>query len=283
VSADGHVVTFRSTRKLTAYDNQGIAEFYRYDVDTGRINCVSCNPSGAPATAAPGIQANTAIIGVQSQPAQTRNASASGDQFFFETTESLLSRDINGTTDVYEWEADGAGSCESAAEDGGCMYLLSTGTSQDASHFADASTSGEDAFIFTSQPLVGQDRDQLVDIYDARVDGGLASQDPPQSNPCSGEACKGPAVAPLLTAPSGSATFTGAGNLAPAAPGSTKPTPKPLTRAQQLAKALKSCRKDKSKRKRSSCEGLARKRFGPKQKAKATKHKAKAKSDKGGK
>jgi hypothetical protein len=283
VSADGHVVIFRSTRKLTGYDNQGTPEFYRYDVDSGIINCVSCNPSGAPATAAPGIQANTALIGVQAQPAQTRNASASGDQFFFETTESLLSRDTNGTTDVYEWEADGAGSCESAAEDGGCMYLLSTGTSQDESHFADASNSGDDAFIFTSQPLVAQDRDQLVDIYDVRVDGGLASQDPPQSNPCSGEACKGPAASPFSTAPSGSATFTGAGNLTPAVPTSTKPTPKPLTRAQQLVKALKSCRKDKSKRKRSSCESQARKRFGPKQKAKATKRRAKAKSHKEGK
>jgi phosphodiesterase/alkaline phosphatase D-like protein len=49
-----------------------------------------------------------------------------------------------------------------------------------------------------------------------------------------------------------------------------KVTPKPLTRAQQLKNALKVCRK-KSKRQRSSCEGSARKKYGPKPKPKKKK------------
>lgn len=40
--------------------------------------------------------------------------------------------------------------------------------------------------------------------------------------------------------------------------------PRPLTRAQKLAKALKTCRKAKKKSKRVSCEKLARKKYGPK-------------------
>ncbi|HEV3163666.1 MAG TPA: hypothetical protein VGZ22_06470, partial [Isosphaeraceae bacterium] len=38
--------------------------------------------------------------------------------------------------------------------------------------------------------------------------------------------------------------------------------PKPLTRAQQLAKALKACKKNKSKAKGAKCEREARKRYG---------------------
>ena len=49
----------------------------------------------------------------------------------------------------------------------------------------------------------------------------------------------------------------------------TKPTtPKPLTRAQKLAKALKACKKDKSKPKRAKCAKEARRKYGPKAKTK---------------
>jgi hypothetical protein len=51
---------------------------------------------------------------------------------------------------------------------------------------------------------------------------------------------------------------------------STTPTPpKPLTRAQKLAKALKQCKKDKSKKKRAKCEREAREKYGAKAKKKA--------------
>jgi hypothetical protein len=40
-------------------------------------------------------------------------------------------------------------------------------------------------------------------------------------------------------------------------------TPKPLTRAQKLAKALKVCRKDRKKSKRVACERQARRKYGP--------------------
>jgi len=48
----------------------------------------------------------------------------------------------------------------------------------------------------------------------------------------------------------------------------TTPTPKPLTNAQKLAKALKVCKKDKSKHNRVSCEKQAGKRYASKPKAK---------------
>ncbi len=165
---------------------------------------------------------------------------------------------------MYEWEAGGSGSCALAA---GCLYLLSTGQSSEPSYFVDASLSGEDAFIDTSQPLVAQDGDELYDIYDARVDGGIAAQNV-RSTPCAEEGCRPPSSAPPAFQTPTSQAFSGVGNLTPApeSAGSkpaSKPKAKPLTRAQELAKALKACRTKKAKKKR-ACESQARKQYGKK-------------------
>ena len=53
-----------------------------------------------------------------------------------------------------------------------------------------------------------------------------------------------------------------------------KPAVKPLSRQQKLVIALKACKKYKKKAKRQSCEGQARKRYGP---TKATRSKKNAK------
>jgi hypothetical protein len=147
-------------------------------------------------------------------PIVTHNLSSSGDQFFFQTTDALLPADTNGLSDVYEWEADGAGSCQSSAEDGGCIYLISTGTSTEPSQIADSSPSGDDVFFLTEQPLVGQDEDALIDVYDARVGGGLASQNPQRPPECAGEACKGASTQAPAAKGAGSAVFQGPGNAA---------------------------------------------------------------------
>jgi hypothetical protein len=89
-----------------------------------------------------------------------------------------------------------------------------------------------------------------------------------------GDSCKPPPAAqPSVFAPTGSATFNGLGNVLP--PTTAAVTPKKKTaaelKAEKLAKALKSCRKDKKKSKRQGCEKQARAKYGP------TKKKAKAK------
>jgi DNA-binding beta-propeller fold protein YncE len=54
-----------------------------------------------------------------------------------------------------------------------------------------------------------------------------------------------------------------------ATPGSTtKTVPRPPTRAQSLAKALKGCRARRNKRRRAKCEGQARRRYGTRSRAK---------------
>jgi hypothetical protein len=196
VSADGATLLFRSQEQLGEYDNEGQPELYRYEAAARSLSCVSCNPSGE----APIGSARLGSIGVSSFEPPTdpalvlsRNLSADGKRVFFETTDPLVVDDANGRSkcdiegppntrvpsclDVYEWEAQGTGSCKEDVQGGGCLYLLSTGTSPNASFFADASLNGDDAFLVTrSAGLVGQDQDQLQDVYDTRVGGGLESQ-----------------------------------------------------------------------------------------------------------
>ena len=230
VTPDGKTLLFRSREQVTDYDNAGLNEFYLYDADEADLNCISCNPGGAPPVASASLQEATVFPGNSPQSAGilTRNLSPDGDRVFFESPDKLVAADTNGDhgcpmfgtgavnvpscLDVYEWEASGTGSCQSSFQNGGCLHLISSGKSDEPSLFADASRSGDDVFFFTGESLVGQDRDELVDIYDARVGGGLAAQNPATAPICEGEACKpSPIPAPPSQSP-GSASFQGPGN-----------------------------------------------------------------------
>ena len=159
------------------------------------------------------------VLGVQM--VQGRSLSADGTRAFFETTEALAPEDTNGALDVYEWRSPGTGACTIGGPgysvlNEGCVYLISTGKSPFPSLFADASRSGDNVFFFTRQGLVGQDKDELQDVYDARVGGGLPSQNPPPPNPCpSVDACHGPDQTPPSEPATGSATFVGPANPVP--------------------------------------------------------------------
>jgi hypothetical protein len=272
VAPDGQTLLFQSAKQLTAYDNEGYNELYRYSAPTasaptGQLLCVSCDPSGAAPVGRAALQPPSEAFGVLVSegtlpPLLSRNLSVDGDRVFFQSPDQLTATATGGVQNVYEWEADGSGGCQSTSEDGGCLFLISTGRSSEPSYFADASESGDDVFFFTGQQLVGQDKDELMDIYDARVDGGLASQDPVVESPCSGEACHGEAPPAASFATPTSASFSGAGNLTPSpVPVAAKGTTKPLTRAQKLAKVLRVCRK-KPKRRRAECERQAHTRYG---------------------
>jgi hypothetical protein len=264
VTPDGTTVLFASQAQLTSYDNAKHDELYLYEASSDKLICVSCNPHGAPATSDTYLTNNGDLDREPGARAfLTRNLSEDGGRVFFQTQEALVPRDTNKQTDVYEWEREGAGSCEHAsasfsASNGGCLYLISTGESAEPSYFGDASDDGDDVFFFTRQSLVGQDQDENDDLYDARVEGGIAAQNPSPPLDCTGEGCLGSAVdpSPVFEAPS-SATFPAGDNVVP----QPVAKPKPLTRAQKLAKALKACR-TRPRKKRTSCDARARKRYG---------------------
>ncbi len=242
VSADGRILVFQSHYQLTAYDNQGGTQYYRYDAESGQITCITCNPTGAPPTNAPGLKnpdlyhAPSSNAFYTAQPFLSRNLSSDGNRFFFQSAEKLVPGDVNGEVscstdeqvqlgvgpscrDVYMWEAPGTpgGNCavSSAAyspANGGCFYLLSTGTGAYPSYLADVSESGDTAFIFSRQQLVPSDEDALQDIYAVKVNGGLAYQHATRPAACEGDACRGASSQPSDAPGAGSAVFEGPGD-----------------------------------------------------------------------
>jgi hypothetical protein len=192
-------------------------EAYLYDFENADLACASCNPTGA-------RPLGPAFLPTWTVPSeQPRYLSDDGSRLFFETFDALDLHDNNSKRDVYEFERAGAGSCTSASatfssDSGGCLNLISTGSSSDNSYFVDASASGDDVFFSTRQRLTPTDEDERFDVYDARVEGGFST--PPSTPPCEGEACRPAQPAPSAVLP-GTPAFFGAGNVK--ANGQSKP------------------------------------------------------------
>lgn len=205
VSADGRRLLFTTTGDdrlrghggFAGYDQNGYEELYLYSADSGRLQCVSCNPSGAPAMAASLAFAN---VGAGAITWHSPHAiSDDGRYVFFNTAESLLPQDTNGLRDAYEFDSRS-----------GELHLLSSGTDPVDSFFVEASGDTRDVFIGTHQRLVGWDQDGNYDMYDVRIDGGFP-EPPPVPAPCQGESCRAAAQG-AAAAPQVGSGQVGAGN-----------------------------------------------------------------------
>jgi len=257
VTPDGHSLVFMSNRSLTGYDSEdaghGLDEVFLFEAQSGKLRCVSCNPSGespvptefdafAPIN---GIGPIGGFIptsgGIVEQP---RVISANGSRVFFDSGEPLVPTDTNGWLDVYEWERDGAGTCTDSQ---GCVYVLSGGTDPENSYLIGADASGDNAFFVSRAAFVLADRGGDGDeLYDARVDGSQ----PPAVAACEGTGCQGvPPTPPIFATPS-SVTFNGIGNF---------PPPPPPAVVKLKAKTVK-CAKGKKRDKHNRCVKVKTKR-----------------------
>ena len=182
VSADGTKLAFISSAPIGEYDNDGKAEVYLYALGSG-LTCASCNPTGerpSGPSSIPGAIANGGSL----QAYKPRSLTNNGSRLYFDSFDSLAPQDTNEDRDVYQWQANGTGSCASA---GGCVNLISSGRREGGASFIDASATGEDVFFTTDTSLVPGDPGS-VDLYDARVGGGFPL--PPVAIPCNGDACQ---------------------------------------------------------------------------------------------
>lgn len=295
VSPNGRWLAFMSRASLTGFDNRdansGVPdeEVFLYDAAGNKVTCVSCPPTGArpvgvydefkyPSLAADHLFAwqNRWVaavvpswIGTPKPVHQARDLSNSG-RLFFDSNDSLVPTDTNGTWDVYEYQPGGVGDCSPASTTfsegaNGCVGLISSGGSSEESVFLDASENGDDVFFLTASQLAPQDYDHSLDVYDARVCTASSPciAPPPVAPPaCStGDSCKpSPSPQPEGFGPPPTQTFAGVGNLTATGP-STALQPRGATRAHRLARALKACRK-KGRRKRVLCERRARRLYG---------------------
>jgi hypothetical protein len=247
VTPDGRHLAFMSVERLTGYDNEDQAtaaadhEVFEYSAETGRLVCASCDTGDV-------RPLGSAFIGAKlgervSTPFhQPRSLSDDGSRLFFSSPDPLVAGISGGSTRIFEYE-DGSVQLISGTESGGGAVFL------------DASASGDDVFFATRERLVSSDTDELVDVYDARAGGGLA--EPPATMPCQGGACREALTLPPSFSAPASASFAGAGNLAPAAPVKA-------TREQLLSRALARCKKLRGKKRRTTCTEAARRRYAPK-------------------
>jgi hypothetical protein len=275
-----------SSRPLTGYDNREAKtgapdqEVFLFDAVTGHLTCASCNPTGARPhgafgpTGIPGLLVDRPHIWEGQTVAanlpgwtkltlknalyQSRYLSDSG-RLFFNSADSLTPADSNGTEDIYEFEPPGVGNCTEAGpsyapSDGGCVNLISSGTSPEESAFMDASASGNDVFFLTASRLTGKDIDGALDLYDARVGGGEPQAVKPVE--CSGDACQQPAVPPNHPTP-GTALLSGPGNLVQCPKGKVKQKGKCVKKKQNKKKSKK--HKKKHHKKSSNEKGTSKK------------------------
>jgi hypothetical protein len=220
-SPDGRWLAFLSKGSLTGYDNHGACEpengkgylrtadcteVFLFDSTAGSLLCASCNPSGQ-APIGPSF-----LRLVQSSPVdllQPRYLSDSG-RLVFDSADSLSPFDTNdGVEDVYQYEPDGVGSCLRQA---GCISLVSAGREPVDSNFLAMDPSGKNVFFTTRDQLVLKDTDELIDVYVAREDGGIAAETEVPSSGCQGEACL-PSSVPPEDQPLSSSAFKGPGNV----------------------------------------------------------------------
>ncbi len=259
---DGRYLIFDTYAHLMGNDTNAGQAVYRYDFQTGELTWIShaatnFSPTDESMSATVALQPTAAAGGaLPSTNDAGRAISEDGTYVVFSTSERLQASDVNGAVNVYLWHD-------------GDVSMISDGHDPAGALFPVISASGADVFFETRERLVGQDTDTLGDIYDARIGGGFSAPTPEPS--CSGEECQGTPSSTPSFGSSGTSSFTAGGNLTP---GSTSfPTPeesklKPLTEAQKLAKALKQCKRDKVRKRRTSCEKEARKKYGTKTKKK---------------
>ena len=282
VSPNGRFLAFMSDRSLTGYGNRDAGsgaldeEVFLYDEAANHLVCVSCNPTGERPSGifdqfeiakserplfdrarlwtgrwlAADLPGRTTVgeEGNHLVPYEQRYLSDEG-RLFFESFDSLVAQATNGKADVYEYEPGGVGSCGGP---GGCVSLVSAGTSSEESVFMDASESGNDVFFLTAARLVAQDVDTSLDVYDAHVCSQAAPcvSEPVLPPACSsGDACKAaPSLQPAIFGAPASATFSGSGNV-PAA--GTVVAGKQSTKKQVKAhKKRRRSRKRRAKRSR---------------------------------
>ncbi len=233
VGGGGGSLVFMSNQSLPVvgfpggYRNGGLDEVYLFEAGVDRLFCVSCSSSGAAPPSSSYVAPPDSFLGAAaflpiswSDTARPEWLSSDGNRVFFDSVVPLVPQDTNNKVDVYEWEREGTGGCEaSVAVNGGCVYLLSGGSSTSGSWLVGASASGDDVFMVTRAQLVPGDGNDADDLYDARV-GGVVPVSPPA---CTGTGCQGvPAPPPTFATPS-SVTFEGPGNFAPVAPAPVVP------------------------------------------------------------
>jgi WD40-like Beta Propeller Repeat len=168
-----------STCPNQAEEPEGTAactEVYVYEATEagpGKLQCASCNPTGAKALNNADITIPLRSIVVSGNYYLNRTISPDGRFITFTSGDPLVPDDTNGRPDVYVFDSMT-----------GEVEPLSDVTAGAAAYFLDASLDRGDTFFASRAQLVPTDKDEQMDLYDARVDGGFVEEAEVQSSSC---------------------------------------------------------------------------------------------------
>lgn len=183
---DGRFAAFLTDSQLTSYDNAGFREVYVYDRNARTLACGSCRPGQSP----------------ENDVSVSKGGKFMSDdgRVFFDTKDSLVPRDKNGTIiDTYEYV-------------GGRPQLISSGLASrdftgnreifalfEAPQYTGleaVSRDGIDVYFSTFDTIVKEDQNgSFLKFYDARTNGGFSL--PPVDAPCAAaDECHGVDSAP---------------------------------------------------------------------------------------
>jgi hypothetical protein len=300
VTPEGRYLVFESYGNLTSDDTRSQAEgedaaqIYRYDADSGQLVRISTGNDGfdndgnagtGNATIVPAYAGASFAGPARSDPTMSND----GAYVFFQSPIALTphapkSDIVTGSSqgrveyveNVYEYH-EGHVYLISDGRDVGnastpCTHLQETNTElfYSAVCLLGADATGHNVFFTTADQLVPADTDTQVDIYDASIcdveHGDPCISEPPSpAVPCGGENCYGSPAANSSVPTLGSASSSTEPNPT-STPAAAAVKPKPLTRAQKLAGALRACHRKRG-RSRIVCERQARKKYGSAKKA----------------
>lgn len=235
LTPDGSTVLFDSSGEIVPGlvmptlpgANAPITQTYRWSIGEVRPTCVSCRTDGLPFGRFGAHSANLAAMYTdniafpegktpdvfnQGTFSRQQGISDDGRRVFFDAIDPLVPEDTNGQRDVYMW-------------DDGQVHLITSGKGTAPAFLIDSSASGDDVFFTTMEPLVAGDHNDDYDVYDARVDGGIAPKVVPS---CTADDCQGDrGPAPNGTLPTSSL-------LAPVTAGTERLLPEPAKKAVGL-------------------------------------------------
>jgi hypothetical protein len=283
---EGRFLLFASSRAgVTPDDTSTQAQLFEYNATTAELVRVTkgeddYNQDGNGVSAAANLEALEGLaerLGKGSDFKSTSNrlnVAVDGKTIFFETSGQLSRRALaaeQGCSDIYEFHSAGPISQ-------GSVHLVSDGRDTQpykgvrcGAQLQAVDASGANVLFFTADSLLPGDMDGVQrDIYDARVGGGFGSLSGVAS--CvSGSSCEEASGGSSGTLTLGSVRQRAEPGVLPVtrsrAPGSLGKERKGVNRQTLLARALHAC-KTEPKRRRATCRRNARRRYGPKARAK---------------
>ncbi len=176
----GRWLVFTTRSRVLADDTDGARDVYRFDDLTGRAECLSCVGGG-------NVDVTVALPGGDAASEQSpadgwlrgRAVSADGSTVVFATREALVEADDNTEFDVYQWQ-------------GGTLSLVSSQTGEQGLSVDPASKvpaapvisgDGRAVFFITRAGIDPADRNNVEDVYGARIGGGFEDAPAPPT-PC---------------------------------------------------------------------------------------------------